>query len=83
MKMTRTEVAALLATDPTALAEAVTIALIAAGSEWEWNSQTMEYVLSPLQNLAVSLGLPEVGSCGDDDENLAFWNDVAASPRTG
>jgi hypothetical protein len=57
--------------------EAVIDALTAAGASGpQWDSETIEHVLEPLQSLIVRLGFPPVGDVGPDDAYLNFWTGV-------
>lgn len=70
----RDELIAALLTEPQRLAEAATDALAAAGAIEEWDDQTVELVIEPLQELIISLGFPAVGEI--DEEATDFWMDV-------
>ena len=62
-------------------ADLVIVALIeglaAAGSEYTWNSETIENLLSPIERVTVDeLGIPGVGESGENGENTEFWREV-------
>lgn len=44
-----------------------------AGTQTEWDSETIEYVLNPLEATFKELGIPGVGNTGADDEALIYW----------
>ena len=70
---TRDDVKRRLKEDPELLADRVIEALCAAGADPEWDSETIEHVLTPLQDLVVTLGFPPVGSEGPNGEYTDFW----------
>lgn len=51
--------------------------LAAAGSQPEWDSETIEHVLVEALPASNAAGLSWVGSTGVDDEGLEFWSAVA------
>lgn len=51
--------------------------LAAAGSQPEWDSETIEHVLEQALPASNAAGLPWVGDTGNNDEELEFWSDVA------
>lgn len=56
-----------------ALAEAIAESLTAAGALTEWDSETIEHVLSPFESVLSRAGLPWIGSTGADGESLRYW----------
>lgn len=73
MSSTREHLKARLLENPAALADRVIDALTAAGAYPDWDSETIENVLTPLQGYVVDLGFPPVGSEGPDGEYTEFW----------
>lgn len=62
------------------LATAVADALAAAGSQVEWTSETIEYVLAPFQQILVDVNAPWIGTSVDPNA-LAYWCKVAGVPN--
>lgn len=62
------------------LAAAVADALAAAGSEVEWTSETIEYVLVPFRQVLHDAGAPWIGTSIDVNA-LQFWCNVAGIPN--
>lgn len=64
-----------LLADPGALADAFIRGATAAGAQSEWDSETIELVLDPLQAYLVRLSLPRVGTV--DGTETAYWRHIA------
>jgi len=60
-----------------AVMEALIDGLAACGSEDDWDSETIENLLNPIDGyLREQLAVPGVGSNGPDDVNTKFWCEV-------
>lgn len=70
---TRDQLKEKLLENPDLLVDRVIDALTAAGADPEWDSGTIESVLTPLQDYVVDLGFPPVGSEGPNGEYTDFW----------
>lgn len=68
--------------DPRQAQAAIIRAMVAAGSEPEWDSETIEYVLMALQP-AFPKGLPPVGNEDDEGFNSAYWQAIGNTRWTG
>lgn len=78
----RAYLAGLQASEVQTLAAVAIIALGLAGSEPEWDSETIEWVVGELQDAAMPLGFPTaVGSC-DDTDALRFWAELVGNENT-
>ena len=73
----------LLAEHASEVIEAVIDGIAAAGSTPEWDSETIEYVMSPLQRLFEELDVPNPGSSGDEDANTKYWAEVGGYDYEG
>jgi hypothetical protein len=58
------------------LAAIVVEMLAPAGGLSEWDSETIENVLSPTQAMCAAVGMPWIGSA-DDAEAHRFWGEIA------
>lgn len=76
--MTRAEAIAILVTNapPEVLAAAIIDAVTPAGAEDEWDSETIELVLTPLQTLLTPL-FPVTFNAAEGE--TAFWEAIAES----
>jgi hypothetical protein len=63
-----------------ALAEAIVNALAPAGALDEWDSETIEYVLTPLDKISKLAGLKPVGN--SNIQNTAFWQEINGDTKT-
>lgn len=57
------------------LADLIIQSLTPAGALSEWDSETIEYVLSPYTQPLTQLGIPWIGDRGEDA--WAFWAEIA------
>lgn len=51
--------------------------LTAAGMVSEWDSETIEDVLEPAEDVLAVVGAPWVGDTGVDDAGLEYWQEIA------
>jgi hypothetical protein len=79
----REQLQLLLADHAGEVIEAVIDGIAAAGSTPEWDSETIEYVMSPLQRLFEQLSVPNPGSAGVEDENTKYWCEVGGYDYEG
>lgn len=63
--------------------DAVIDGLAAAGSQGEWDSETVEYVVAPMQTLLEEWKIPIVGEPGLEDENTKYWCEVGGYDYEG
>lgn len=74
MGITREELYTRLAALPEPmLIDAVIDALAAAGGEPEWDSETVENVILPFQDVVSKAGMPWVGATSNDVEDVNAW----------
>jgi len=79
----REQLQLLLADHAGEVIEAVIDGIAAAGSNPEWDSETIEHVVRPIQRLFKELDIPNPGSVGREDENLKYWCEVGGYDYEG
>jgi hypothetical protein len=77
--MTNNEIAKqrLISLGADALADLILDSLTPAGAISEWDSETIEEVLSPYEAVLKKLDLPWIGDTGSNDNSWKFWAEIA------
>ena len=65
------------------LIDGVITGMAAAGSQGDWDSETIEYVIEPVQRLFEQWGIPLVDDPGAEDVNTKYWCEIGGYDYEG